>query len=143
MSSSPFPGPVAPESNPPINPQFYQPSVFSISAITLGTSTTVTTSVDHDYVIGQLIRLLIPPTFGSFQLNEVPGYVISIPSPNQVILNIDSSLGVNAFISSPSYGPTPPQIIAVGDVNTGQINATGQANQGTFVPGSFIDISPA
>lgn len=144
MSSqySPFPGPTAPESNPPINPQYYQPSLFDISAISLGTSTTVTTSVDHNYVIGQLCKLLIPPTYGSFQLSGISGYVIAIPAANEVVLNIDSSKNVNNFISNPSYGPTKPQIVAVGDINSGQISDSGNVQINTYIPGSFINISP-
>lgn len=134
-------GPIAPENNPPIQPQNYQPSVFDISAITLGQTTTVTTSVDHNYVVGQLVKLLIPFTFGSVQLNGKSGFVLSIPSATQLEIGIDSSIGVNAYIASPTYGPTPAQIIAVGDTNTGQINI-GRANNTTFIQGSFINISP-
>lgn len=140
MTSPFFNGPIAPERNPPINPQFYQPSVFFISAISLGHTTTVSTSVNHNYVIGQIIRLLIPPTYGSYQLNELTGNVIAIPAANQVTVDIDSR-NANAFISSPSYGPTKPQIVAVGDVNRGPISSTGR-NQQTFISGSFINISP-
>lgn len=141
MSSSPFPGPIAPESNPPINPQYYQPSLFYISAITLGANTTITTSVDHNYVVGQLVKLLIPFTYGAQQLNQQEGYVISIPAPDQVVVNINS-IKANAFIPSPTYGPTLPQIIAVGDVNSGQINASGRIQNITYINGSFINISP-
>lgn len=135
------PGPIAPENNPPINPQYYQPSVFFITAISLGTTTIITTSVDHNYVIGQNVRLLIPPTYGSYQLSEQTGYVINIPAADQVTLNI-YSVGVNAFIASPTYGSTKPQIIAIGDANSGPINANGRSSTGTFIQGSFINISP-
>jgi len=141
MSFSPFPGPIAPENNPPINPQYYQPSVFVISDITLGQNTTITTSVDHNYVVGQNVRLLVPPTYGTYQLSELSGYVISIPAADEVVVNINST-NMNAFIPTPAYGPTPPQIVAIGDVNTGQIN-TGRSGNPTYIPGSFIDISPA
>jgi hypothetical protein len=143
MSSqfSPFPGPTAPESNPPINPQYYQPSLFYISAISEGTVTTVTTSVNHNYVIGQLVRLLIPFNYGAQQLNERQGYVIGIPAANEVVLNIDSTKA-DAFIPSPTYGPTPPQIAAIGEVNSGQISSTGNVQINTYIPGSFINISP-
>jgi hypothetical protein len=133
-------GPIAPESNPPINPQYYKPSVFTITAITLGNITTVTTSVSHNYVIGQSIRLLIPPSYGSFQLNGQQGNVIAIPSVNQVTCSINSS-NSNAFVIGPTT--TPAQIIAIGDVNTGPINANGPSQSSTFIPGSFQDISPA
>lgn len=142
MSSSTFPGPVAPESNPPINPQYYEPSRYEITNITLGNNTVVTTSVDHNYVIGQECRLIISKYYGSYQLNEQTGFVIAIPASNQVTLTIDSSSNVNSYISSPTYNKNPPQIMAIGDINTGAINSSGRNSQTTYIPGSFIDISP-
>jgi len=133
-------GPVAPESNPPINPQFYNPSRFNISAITRGQTTTVTTTVNNNYVVGQLVRLTIPPICRSYGLNETSGLVLSIPSPNQVVLNI-FSLNVDSFVAAPSTG-TQPQIMAIGDTNSGTTNTTGRVNTGTTVPGSFINVSP-
>lgn len=205
-------GPIAPESNPPINPQYYQPQRFDISAITRGQTTTVTTTEDMDYVVGQLVRLLIPSYFGSRELNERQGYVLSIPSATQVVVAIDSSKNVSAFISpyatitgataanpcvlTASNGfsvgqpiqvqdvqgmtqlndvvytilartsttitlnvnssafsaytsggvatlvATLPQIVAVGDINSGQINSDGRINNLTYINGSFINISP-
>ena len=137
----PIKGPIAPESNPPVDPQYYLPSRFVISAITLGHTTTITTSINHNYVVGQQIRLLVPVFYGSYQLNEQIGYVTSIPAANQVVTTVDST-NANAFISSPTYGPTPPQIISIGDVQSGAINDSGLVNQGTYIPGSFINISP-
>lgn len=142
MSFPPNEGPIAAYRNLPIEAQFYQPSRFQISAISLGNTTTITTTADTNYVMGQLVRVLIPPTYGTRQLNEQQGYVIGIPSTNQVTLDINTSIGYNAFVPSPSYGPTKPQIIAIGDTNSGQINASGRINQTTYVQGSFINISP-
>ncbi len=132
-------GPIALYNNVPIQPQFYQPSQFFISAITLGQTTIVTTSVNNNYVIGQLCRLLIPNGWGSRELDERTGYVISIPNPNQVELNINS-MGINAFINAGF--PTRPQIVAVGDINYGVINANGRAPLAINIPGSFENISP-
>jgi len=147
MSFSPFPGPIAPENNPAIMPQYYQPSRFVISAISLGQTTTITTSVDHNYVIGQQVRIIIPPTYGTRELNEQDPYVIAIPSANQVTVNVVSQ-NYFPFIASPAYGPTPPAILAIGDINTGIISTTGRAqannnNALTSIPGTFINISPA
>ena len=132
--------PTPPYSNPPITPQYYLPKRFVISNVTLGVTTTVTSATAMDYVVGQLVRLLIPQEFGCFQLNEVQGYVISIPMTTQVVLDINSSQNVNAYIAATST--QEPQIIPVGDVNTGAINSQGRTITGTFVPGSFINISP-
>ncbi len=139
MASTVLSYPIPPYSNVPIEPQFYQPRLFFISNITTGISTTVTTSVDHDYVVGQLCRLIVPKGYGSTQLNGVLGYVTSIPAANQVVMNINSK-NANAFISASL--PQQPQILVVGDVNTGQTNANGSQNVITYILGSFINISP-
>lgn len=133
--------PIPPYSNVPIEPQFYKPRQRFISGISLGTSTTVTTTQDVDYVIGQLVRLIIPPQFGCRQLNESQGYVLSIPSPNQIVVSIDSSKNVDAFKTSSVR--TQPQVLPIGDVNTGATNAQGRRNNATAIPGSFINISPS
>lgn len=125
--------------NVPIQAQFYKPSRFVISAITLGSTTLVTTTVDHNYVIGQLVRLIIPNANGTYQLNEKSGYVISIPTATQVVLDIDSSM-YNLFQTSSN--PTQPQILATGDINSGKINNNGNLQTGTYIPGSFQNISP-
>lgn len=136
----PITGPIAPYNNLPIEPQNYNPNAFFISGITTGTSTTVTTTVNQNFVIGQLCRLIIPPTFGCRQLNEQQGYVVAIPNPNQVVLSINSSFNVDPFKSSPAF--TQPQILPVGDINNGTTNATGPNQTGTYIPGSFINVSP-
>lgn len=143
-------GPVAPFSNLPIEPQFFQPSQFPITEITFGVTTIVTMSngtnnVAPNYVIGQLIRLVIPQKYGSGQLNGIKGFVISIPSSSQVEIDI-YSIGTDPFIASPTFLPgqsqTPAQILAIGDVSSGQINSNGRINLETTIPGAFENISP-
>lgn len=140
MPSTVITFPVPAWANAPIEPQFYSPNFFFISNVALGQTTLVTTTVNHNFVIGQLTRLIIPPTFGCIQLNEQEGYVISIPSPNQVELTIYSAGGTSFNSSSAT---TQPQILPVGEINTGAINSSGRLNTGTAIPGSFINISPA
>ncbi len=141
MSGYPYPGPRAPENNPTPVPQYFTPSTYYIDAITLGKSTTVTTATTHNYVIGQLIRLHIPQAYGTRQLNEREGFVVIIPNPTQVVVDIDSSK-YDTFIPSPTYGPTKPQICAVGDINNGAINQNGRVENITYIPGSFRNTSP-
>lgn len=137
--------PIPPYANVPIQPEFYQPRRYVISNITLGVTTTVTTTVDMDYVIGQLVRLIIPPSYGSRLLNEQGGYVIAIPASNQVTLNINS-IGADPFVNSSAT--TKAQILAIGDVNSGYQSSTGRSiptvngNTQITIPGSFINISP-
>lgn len=139
MSINIIPGPVPPYANVPIHVEYYQPKIFVISAISLGITTLVTTSTDHDYVIGQEVRLIIPPSFGCRQLNGISGYVLSIPALNQVVLDINSSVNVDPYIASTAT--TKAQIVAVGDINSGIISSTGRVIPTTNIPGSFINIS--
>lgn len=132
--------PIPPYQNLPIEPQNYQPSRFVISAVTLGTTTTVTTTVDMNYVIGQQVRLLIPPSFGCYQLNEASGYVLSLPASNQVEISINSSQNVNAFVASSSTVQSA-QIVSIGDINQGYTSANGPNIPLVTIPGSFINIS--
>lgn len=132
--------PIPPYSNVPIESNFYQPSQFFISTVTIGQNTIITATRNMNYVIGQLVRLLIPSSFGCIELNKRQGYVIGIPALNQVEINIDSSQNVSAFTAS--NVSTQPQIIAIGDINTGSINSHGRSPISTIIPGSFINISP-
>lgn len=139
MPSTVITYPIPAYQNVAIHAEYYLPTRFVISAISLGPTTTVTTSLPHNYVIGQEIRLVIPNGYGSTQLNGISGLVIIIPSTTQVTLDI-SSIGVDPFIAASLS--QQPQILAIGDVNTGKINANGRIMLGTFIPGSFINISP-
>ncbi len=132
--------PIPQYQNVPIQANFYNPSRFVIQDITLGMSTRITSTKDMNYVIGQEIRLLVPSSFGSYQLNNRTGFVVDIPSSDSVIVNIDSSQNVDPFSTSSST--TLPQILAIGDINLGTTNSQGNVNNGTTIPGAFIDISP-
>ena len=131
-------GPIPPYNNPPIEPQFFQPSQFFISNISLGQTTTVTTTINHNYVLGQQVRLLIPVAFGSRGLNEQTGFVIAIPAANEVTLDT-ISVGIDPFINA-SFS-TKAQIVAIGDYNTGLISSSGRNLPTTAIPGTFINIS--
>lgn len=126
----------------PIQEQFYVPQRYVIDDITLGQTTTVITDGNHDYVVGQQVRFLIPANFGSYQLNEVKGYVIAVPSPDQLEIDIDSSRNVDPFLTAATVTTASPQIIAIGDINSGVVNANGRRDNITFIPGSFINVSP-
>lgn len=125
--------------NLPIEPQFYTPSRFVIQNIVLGYTTTITTTENMNYVIGQEIRLLIPASFGSYQLNNAQGFVIDIPADDQVTVTINS---INADAFTTSNATTVAQILAIGDVNNGYISSTAQNVPNPGIPGSFQDISP-
>lgn len=115
-------------------PYLYFPGVAFISAITVGTTTTIDTAEAHNFVVGQEVAFRIPTAWGTTQLNSLPnnnspgspvyGYVIAVTDYNTVIVNIDSS-AYTAFNSNQTVASVPgmswPQIVAVGDVNSGGV----------------------
>ena len=131
--------PISAYQNVPIAPQNFLPSQFVISGVTLGWTTTITTTENMNYVVGQEVRLLIPSVYGCFQLNNAQGFVLSIPSANQVVVSINSSRNVDQFISASLTNS--PQIIAIGDIQNGSTNANGSYFSGTYIPGAFINVS--
>jgi hypothetical protein len=115
-------------------PYLYAPGVNVISAITLGATTTIDTTSAHNFVVGQEVAFRIPTNWGTYQLNSLPntivpgspiyGYVISVTDYNTVVVNINSA-AYTAFNSNQTVASVPgldfPQILAVGDVNTGGV----------------------
>jgi len=134
-------GPNALYRNLPIRADYFSPRKKFINTIVLGKETTIVTDGDHEYVVGQLVRLLVPSWYGSYQLSGISGYVTAVPTSSSVIINIDSRQA-NPFIANPAYSTTRPQIVAVGDLNTPYLNSSGPSSYETSIPGSFINISP-
>ncbi len=113
-------------------PFLYLPEDNVVSAVTAGSTTTVVTTMYHNFETGQEIAFRIPQAFGMTQLNSLPnilipgspiyGYVTSITDNWTFVCNINST-AFTAFTTNPAT-PVPsnftfPQVLAVGDVNTG------------------------
>jgi hypothetical protein len=113
-------------------PFLYMPQDNVISALTLAATTTVSTSMYHNFEVGQEVAFRIPSQWGTVQLNSLPntiipgspiyGYVISVTDNWNFVVNINST-GYTAFNTNPAtpniIGLTYAQVLAVGDVNTG------------------------
>lgn len=113
-------------------PFLYAPGVSTITALTLASSTTVTTTAPHNLSVGSEVAFRIPASWGTTQLSSLPnsqlpgspiyGYVTSVSSSTAVVVNINSS-SYTAFNSNQTVASVPglsfPQMVAVGDVNTG------------------------
>lgn len=130
--------PIPAYQNLPIEPENYLPSVFVISAITRGLTTTVITETDCNYVIGQQIRFNILLRNGIYQLNQMTGFVIELIGSTQFVVNIDSRF-MDAFVSV--SGGTQPQVVAIGTILTGKQNSNGSQDVDPTIPGSFKNIS--
>lgn len=132
-------------------PYIYFPGTTFISAITLGTTTTIDTTDAHNFVVGQEVAFRIPSAWGTTQLNSLPNvlipgspiyaYVIAVTDYNTVVVNFDSS-AYTAFNSNQTVASVPglsyPQIVAVGDVNTGGVQVS--ANSKLYPPPYFVPI---
>lgn len=113
-------------------PVLYAPQVSYISAITLGTTTTVVTTAPHNLFVGQEVAFRIPSIYGTTQLNSLPnllipgspvyGYVTSVTNSTTFVVNINST-AFTAFNSNQPFLSFPglefAQVLSVGDVNTG------------------------
>ena len=114
----------------------YIPLNVEISNITRAVSATVTTSSDHYYVVGQLVRFHVPRPYGMIELNNQLGYVLTVPTSTTFTVDINT-LQFTAFIPSPTYpGNMAAQVSAVGDEN----NASRTTNSnGLTISGAFIN----
>lgn len=94
----------------------YKPAVRDIAAITNDLPLQVTTTFDHSYLSGLIVRLLIPVNFGMTTLNKVKGSIV-VTSPTTFTMNIDSTNLDPFVIPSPQPGNnfTPAQVVPVGE----------------------------
>ncbi len=115
-------------------PALYFPGDNVISAVTTGVTTTIQTTAQHNYVVGQEVAFRIPLVWGPFQLNSLPNvlipgspiyaYVTSVTNSTTFVVNINST-AFTAFNPNQVFanfvGEKFPQVVAVGDVNTGGV----------------------
>ena len=122
-------------------PALYTPGIGIISAITLGTTTTIQTTAPTNVQVGQEVAFRIPTQWGTTQLNQLPnvlipgspiyGYVTSVTNSYTFVVNINST-AYTAYTSNIPFtsfaGLKFPQVLIGGDINTGgpQITATSQ-----------------
>ena len=113
-------------------PNIYVPNISVITAITTGTTTTIQTGDYHNFRTGQEVAFRIPASWGTTQLNSLPnvlipgapvyGVVQSITDNWTFVVNINST-GYTAFTTAQSVASVPglqfPQVLAIGDLNTG------------------------
>ena len=129
-------------------PFLYLPQDNVISAITTGSTTTIATTMYHNLEPGQEIAFRVPTLWGTTQLNSLPnnvipgspiyGYVTSVTDNWTFVCNFNSS-SFTAFTNNFAMtaatlpGLTYPQVLSVGDVNTGGLSF-GVLNTTTLYP---------
>lgn len=119
-------------------PFLYAPGQGWVSAITTGSTTTVTTTCAHNFVVGQEIGFLIPNAYGTTQLNTLPNliipgnplyYIVTSVTSSTVFVCSANTSGATAFNSNQTIAsvPTsqPAQVFAIGTYNTGSLQYSG------------------
>ena len=120
----------------------YIPFTCNITGVANGVTTVVTTAVDHGFVVGNTVQFSIPKQWGIVQLDQLKGFVSEITSDTLTVL-IDSS-AFNAFVTPVVVLPVvidQPQVIPIGDMNTGNINAA-ITPASLQIPGTFRNTYP-
>jgi len=107
--------------NPPyfaFKKPIFQPAMRLISAITNANPAVVTTTFNHLYISGTIVRLDIPFACGMQQANQLTGAILVL-SPTTFSISIDTTL-MDAF-SIPvglSYQiNTAAQVVPIGEIN--------------------------
>lgn len=122
----------------------YLPGINNIVSITQSSEALVTTSLDHNYVINQEVQFFIPPEWGMRQLDQLKGYILSIPSSTQFTVNINTTL-FDAFVIPvvPSVVViNPAEVAGIGENNTGQTAPGGKLPLPQTIPGAFVNYRP-
>jgi hypothetical protein len=115
-------------------PVLYAPGYANIGFITLGATTTIQTTQPNNFSVGQEVAFRIPQVYGTTQLNSLPnliipgspiyGFVTSITNNTTFVVNINSSMytafNPNQPVASVAGLPFP-QVVAVGDINSGSL----------------------
>ncbi len=109
----------------------YTPAINDLEDVSQSNPALVTTSEEHNYVINQQVQFFIPPQWGMRQLNKLKGYILSIPSENEFVVNINTSQ-FDAFVI-----PTPPAFVVI---DPAQVAGIGDANTGTVAPGGILPL---
>jgi len=104
----------------------YEPALRLISDITNATNTVVTTSFDHGYLAGLIVRITVPEEFGMRQLDKLVGTIIEVPTSDTFTLDIDTTLFdvFNFPDPEPWYINTYPSVAPIGEINSSLIQAT-------------------
>jgi len=95
----------------------FQPALRIISNITNANIVTVTTTFDHQYIDGLIIKLNIPVGFGMQQINQQFGPII-VTGATTFTMQINSTY-YDPFVVPSGNGPfQDPQCIPIAEVNS-------------------------
>jgi len=108
----------------------FQPRRRLISAVTNALQAVVTTTEDHGYSVGQVVRLLVPAIYG-MTVEYVEATIVAIPATDQFTVDLDTS-ALDAYAepavpyttgSDPSF--TQAQVTPITGVEDNDTSITG------------------
>lgn len=100
-----------------LNP-VYMPAVRDILAITNANPAQVTTTFANSYVVGTIIRFVIPNNYGMTLLNGLQCTIIQLVSDTEFLVNVDTT-DIDPFVIptlQPGNNYTSAQIVPIGEV---------------------------
>jgi len=94
----------------------FQPALRIINAITNSNPAAVTTSFDHDYITGEIVRLYVPSNFGMTQINKLVG-TIDVTGSDTFTIDIDSTQ-FDIFSVPTVHKQQYAQVAPIGEINS-------------------------
>lgn len=108
----------------------FQRAMRIITNITNGFPALVTTSFDHQYAVGDIVRLDIPSFFGMPQANQLAGTILTIPTANSFTVTIDTTFFDTFAVPSHTapgvkgFGYQYAQVVPFAEINSNLGGAT-------------------
>ena len=95
----------------------YQPAMRVIANITNASPAVVTTTINHQYLTGTIVRLIVPKGFGMVQANQLVGTILVL-TPTTFAIDINTT-NFDAFTLPSSFPPgyNDAQVIPIGEEN--------------------------
>lgn len=68
----------------------FLPAMRQIASITKAQQAVITTTFDHQYTVGAIVRIIVPEGYGMPQINNQTGIILSV-TPDTFVIDIDTS----------------------------------------------------
>lgn len=102
----------------------FQQAMRVISNITNAFPAAVTTTFNHQYASGMIVRLNIPPRYGMYEANQLYGKIV-VTGNTTFTIDIDTTyFSPYAVASGFPYNRQYPQVTPIGEVNSILTTAT-------------------
>lgn len=95
----------------------YQPAMRVIANITNAVIATITTTFDHQYIVGLKVRIDVPPSGGMIQANQLVGTILTIPTLTTFTIDIDTTTFDAFVLPSGNLPYQDSQVVPIGEIN--------------------------